>query len=343
MRTAFLMGTAGILALGLLVPRRAQGQLATEERLDTLLRARGLTSRQIARAMAGEPAVVVLDAGDRNAIALLGVVAIAASYERVRDSLADVEGWVRLSPGRVGLGMFGNPARASDAAALRIDPEDLKGLTDCRPGACDVKLPAVSMREYQAALRQGGGATSAEALMREHLARYVNDYRLRGRAAIVDYADGDVPVSAAQVFDSLLGESPVLLEYFPAFQNHLRDFPNAPLPGDTDVIYWASDRIPPLKPMTILVHAAYQEIPERRLALLGEKQLYSSHYFDGELTLSTVAALADGRTLLVVMRRMHFDNLPSGGPLDIRARVTRKTQEAMRQELGTRATELSQP
>lgn len=341
MRTAFLIGTACLLALGL-VPRRAQGQLTTEEQLDTLLRERGLTSRQIARAMAGEPAVVVLDVGDRNAVALLGVVAIAARYERVRGSLADVAGWVRLSPGRAGLGLFGNPARASDAAALRLDPEDVKGLADCRPGACDVKLPAAPMREYQAALRQGG-ATSAQTLMREHLARYVNDYRLRGRAAIVDYADRDIPVSAAQVFDSLLDESPVLLEYFPGFQNHLRDFPNAPLPGDTDVIYWASDRIPPLKPMTILVHAAYQEIPGRRLALLGEKQLYSSHYFDGELTLTSAAALADGRTLLVVIRRMHFDNLPSGGPFDIRARVTRRTQEAMRQELGTRATELAQP
>jgi len=343
MRAGFLTGTAVLVALGVLAPAPARSQGVAGEQLDTLLRARGLTSQQIAHAMAGEPAVTVLRGSDRNEVALLGVVAIAASYERVRTALSDVESWVRLSPGRVGIGIFGTPARASDAAPLRLDPQDVDALAKCRPGACAVKLPAVSMGQYQAALQQGGGPANADALMREHLARYVDDYRARGRAAILDYADGDLPVSAAQVFDSLLGESPVLLEHFPAFLNHLRDFPNAPVPGDTDVIYWASDRLPPLKPMTILVHAAYQQIPGRQLALLGEKQLYSSHYFDGEFTLTSAEPRSDGRTLLVVVRRLHFDKLPSGGPLDIRGRVTRETRDAMQRELGARAAALAQP
>ena len=343
MRLGILIGTAGLVASGMLAPAPARGQSAAAGQRDSLLRARGLTSQQIARAMAGDPAVTVLRGGDRDEISLVGVVAIAASYERVRAALSDVESWVRLSPGRVGIGGFGTPASASDAAQLRLDPQDVDALARCRPGACQVKLPAASMSQYQAALGQGGAAASAEVLMREHLARYVNDYRARGRAAILDYADGDVPVSAAQVFDSLLGESPFLLEHFPEFLGHLRDFPNAPVPGDTDVIYWASDRLPPLKPMTILVHAAYQQIPGRQLALLGEKQLYSSHYFDGEFTLTSAEPSSGGRTLLVVVRRLHFDKLPSGGPFDIRGRVTRETRDAMQRELGARAAALAQP
>lgn len=339
MRMTNVIGTAGLAALGMLAPEQVQSQV----QVDSLLRARGLTSQQIARAMAGEPAVVVLRGSDREEVALLGVVAVATSYERVQGALSDIASWVRHSPGRVGFGVFGDPARASDAAALRLDPRDVDALSKCRPGACDVKLPATSMARYQAALRHGGGATSADSLMREDLARFVNDYRLRGPAAILDYADGDLPVSAAQVFDSLLGESPLLLEHFPAFLRHLRDFPSAPVPGDTDLIYWASDRIPQLKPMAILVHAAYQEIPGRRVALLGEKQLYSSHYYDGEFTLTSAEPRSDGRILLVVVRRMHFDKLPSGGLLDIRRRVTREAQDAMGQELRARAAALAQP
>jgi len=48
--------------------------------LDSLLRARGLTSQQIAHAMTGDLAVAVLRGSDCDEVALLGVVAVATAH-----------------------------------------------------------------------------------------------------------------------------------------------------------------------------------------------------------------------------------------------------------------------
>ncbi len=331
---------AASLACGAVPPVAAQ----TPAQLEALFRAGGLSQEEIARAFAGTPAVKLLASRDRNEIAILGVVAVGAPYATTRDRLRDVTGWVTRSRGRVALGAFGAPARAADAAALRIDPGDFNDFRSCRPGRCDIKLPVSSMREFQHALGAQGTLETAEALVRERLARYADDYRKVGTASIVEYADKAAPVAAADVFERLLADSPYLLEYVPDFQRHLRDFPAAPLPGSVDVVYWASDRLPSLRPIISLVHAAWQEVPGRSMALLGEKQIYASHYFDGAFTLTTVLPnpRSPGGTLLVICRRMHFDVLP-GGILNIRGRVASKTQDALREELQARAAELVRP
>ncbi len=333
-------GLAGLLAAVSLLSTPLAAQTPAE--LEALFRAGGLTPQEIAGAFAGTPAVKLLASRDRNEIAILGIVAVGAPYSATRDRLREVPAWVARSRGRVALGIFGSPARAADAAALRIDPKDFADFRSCRPGKCDIKLPVSSMREFQQALGAQGTLDTGERLVRERLARYADDYRKLGTASIVEYADKDAPVAAAEVFDRLLADSPYLLEYVPAFQHHLRDFPAAPLPGASDMMYWATDRLPALRPIVSLVHAAWQEVPGRSLALLGEKQIYASHYFDGAFTLTTVLPnpRAPSGTLLIICRRMHFDVLP-GGILNIRGRVASKTQDALREELQARAAELA--
>jgi hypothetical protein len=61
--------------------------------------------------------------------------------------------------------------------------------------------------------------------------------------------------------------------------------------------------------------------------LIASKQLYASHYLDGGLVLADVVEAADAAgaapaIYVVVLSRLHFDNLPSGGLINIRHRVS---------------------
>ena len=335
--------TFAALGAGACLPAALGAQSAAD--LDRFFRSAGLTPQEIQRALSGSAVVRELPARDRNEVAVFGVIAVAAPYETARAQLRDWRGWLSRATGRTAMGVFGTPAESGDAAALRVDPSDLEAFRGCKPGDCDIKLPASSMREFQAALdwSKPTVASDAAALVRARLARYANDYRRLGTAAVVEYADRATPTAASDVFERLLSDSPYLLEYVPALHRHLRDFPSAPLAGATDAMLWAVDKLPSLRPITSLEHATYYELPDASVALLGEKQLYASHYFDGAFLLTTLVPRPDGAgSLLIVIRRLHFDNLPSGGLLNIRGRVIGKLKDALADELGARAAALNQ-
>ena len=325
----------------LALPALARAQTSAD--LDRFFRSAGLTPQEVRRAMSGEPVVHDLVSKDRNEVAIIGIIGSAAKFESARAQLRDVRGWLARGNGRAAQGLFSTPAMPSDAAMLRVDKSDLDAFRSCKPGDCNIKLPASSMQEFRAALdwSRPTVGSDAEALVRARLARYTNEYRRLGTAAVVEYADTPTPTAAGDVFARLLADSPYLLEYVPALQRHLRDYPQGTLAGGADAMVWAVDRLPSLRPITSLVHAAYYETPDAPLALLGEKQLYASHYFDGAFLLTTLVPRPDGAgSMLIVIRRLHFDNLPSGGLLNIRGRVVGKLKDALADELQTRATSL---
>jgi hypothetical protein len=80
------------------------------------------------------------------------------------------------------------------------------------------------------------------------------------------------------------------------------------------------------------------------LTLISTKQIYASHYFLGSFALTTILdrpdAPAGGGAYYMVVQRMRFDHLPSGGLLNIKGRVTGKMHDALRAELQQRKTEL---
>lgn len=61
--------------------------------------------------------------------------------------------------------------------------------------------------------------------------------------------------------------------------------------------------------------------------LIAAKLLYADHYLDGALDLTAVVDQAGDQAAgpaglyLVLLRRLHFDDLPSGGLMNVRGRV----------------------
>ncbi len=287
----------------------------------------------------------VLDAADPDEIAIFGIVAIDVPRASIVARVRDVPSFLR-TPSRPAYGIFGTPASASDARAFSAEPSDLEALEDCRPGKCNVKMPVPKFDEFNRSIDWSAPDAPARvnAIVRQTMADYVDRYRRGGSAAMVEYGDQKSTRRSSEAFGSLLSESRYLYDYVPAFQQYLQGYPNVALAGVTDAIYWATDRMSSLRPILSITHLSIYEPNDAPLTLISAKQLYASHYFIGAFTLTTLLdrpdAPAAGGAYYIVVQRMRFDHLPSGGLLNIRGRVTGKMNEALAAELRQRKIDL---
>ncbi len=145
-------------------------------------------------------------------------------------------------------------------------------------------------------------------------------------------------VHASEAFAALLAESPYVYQEVPSLQQFLAAYPKGKLDGAREVLFWADDSPPGLKPILSMSHLVVYSPPEfQGLTLMATKQLYASHYFEAVFDLTAIVedAPSAGHSgiYLVVLRRFRFDDLPSGGLVNIRSKVIGKMREHMRAEL----------
>ena len=297
----------------------------------------GLSVEEIEEVRRGTVVTKVLTSPDREEVALFGIVAVNASRQEVMKRVRDLPRFLQ-SPGRSAFGTFSTPATASDVSAFAIDGSDLDAIKGCKSGECDVKMPAKNIEQFGRAIDWSSptARTQVENLVRRESATYVNNYHRGGTAAMIAYGDEKEARSTASVFNGLLEESPYLFEYQPAFQKYLAAYPGGSLPGVTDTMYWASDKLGSMRPILSINHLSIYSPPSAPLSVISTKQLYASHYFVGAFTLATVLDRpeATGRNgvYYMVVQRMRFDHLP-GGLLNIRGRVISRTHDALKAEL----------
>jgi hypothetical protein len=341
--TAMLLGLAAIATVG----QRAAGQtqagrpVPAGEPARFLQRYIGLSADEVQKAERGEVVTKVLKTSDQDEVAIFGIVTIDQPRSEVVRRVADLNTLLR-TPNRTSFGVFKTPATPADVSAFSAESSDLDAIKDCKPGDCDVKMPTANIDEFRRSIDWSSSATAkqqVETLVRQRAADYVNRYRAGGTAAMVEYGDQKTAGRAADVFKSLLAESPYLFEYVGPFQKYLAEYPAVKLPDVTDAIYWASDAMPSMRPILSINHLSIYSPPGSPLTLLSNKQLYASHYFLGAFTLTTILdrpTAPGGRgSYFFVVERMRFDHLP-GGLLNIRGRVIGKMHDAMQAELTQR-------
>ncbi|MGH7333782.1 MAG: hypothetical protein ACREKS_13780, partial [Candidatus Rokuibacteriota bacterium] len=171
--------------------------------------------------------------------------------------------------------------------------------------------------------------TQMNAYARRRLVEYVTDYRARGDSAMAVYDDrGHVNVRASDAFAGLLAESPYVYQNVPSLERYLSSYPRGTLAGGdaTEVLFWSEDLLPRLRPILSVTHQVVYTPPELPgVTIVAAKQIYANHYFEAAVDLTCVVdrQRADGRpgSYLLVLRRYRFDNLPSGGLLNIRGRA----------------------
>jgi hypothetical protein len=330
----------GATLLGAIAAAPIQGQEAPERLVRFLRHSIGVDSAQLATAERGEAVVKVLETQGRRDIAIFGIVTIDVARDAYTEQLRDFQNSLR-TPTRSRFGIFGDPATAADVQAVTIASRDVADMKDCRPGDCVVKLPATDIRRIRAELDWSAAdvQTQVNAYARRRLVEYITDYRARGDSAMAIYDDrGNLNVRASDAFAALLAESPYVYQNVPSLGHYLSSYPRGTLAGASEILFWSEDVLPRLRPILSVTHQVVYTPPELpEVTLVAAKQIYANHYFEAAVDLTCVVERRgpDGRpgSYLLALRRYRFDNLPSGGLLNIRGRAIGALRDQMLADL----------
>lgn len=335
-----LLVLTAVIATAVVAPQTATAQHLSPALTQFLREGIGLEPAQIRSIEQGEAVVRTLETTNDRDVAIVGIVKVLEPREAiVRRSR---EFTVSLAaPARTAFGIFNNPAGAADVRALMIDKDDADEARKCKPGDCIFKLPATEMQRMLSSIdwKARDVPERLSAYARERILTLVTNYRARGDSALLVYDDRG-GVSASSAFRELMGESPYVFRYAPALVEYLRTYPRRELQGIDEVIFWATDDLPRLRPTLTVNHLVMltpTEFPD--MTLFARKQIYANHYFEAVFDLEavieadSVGGAKSDASYLVRLRRARFDNLPSGGLLNIRKRVLGSLSDRMNDDL----------
>jgi hypothetical protein len=300
-----------------------------------LQRAIGLTPGDLRAVEVGTPVVRAIDPPDPREIAVVGVVRIEVPRAFYVRRAADFPSSLRDSL-RLRFATFSDPPAETDVAALSLPHADVKELAHCDSGSCKLKLSNQTIADLRASIDPNSPAADsiASAYLRRRALRYVTEYRERGNAALIVYDDQPAVTAAAAVWDAMLSRSPFMYQYAPSLERYLKNYPQDRPADVREVLFWSEDNLPGLKPTISITHEMVYAPPELPgSTFIVSKQLYADHYLDGALDLTAVVDLAGSQGVdttgldLVFLRRWHFDDLPSGGLLNLRGKAKGKLRD----------------
>jgi hypothetical protein len=247
----------------------------------------GLSNDEIDAAAKGTVITQNLDSPAKDEMALFGIAWIEVPIDFYLKHYEDIESFERGDAIKA-IKKLSNPPQLSDFDQLSFSADDLKDLPDCRPGHCSVKIDEKALERLQKEVdwTAADAADKANALFREIMLGFVQEYLKEGNAALPVYVDSKDPTSVSKAFSGLLEDSPYLPEYVPELNNYLTDFPETTLPGATEFLYWSTNDIG-LKPLTVLTQVVVYpwEQGGNVDAIIAGKQLYAGHYFHAALEL----------------------------------------------------------
>ena len=248
----------------------------------------GLNAEQIQSISNGKALAKVLDAGSADQIVVFGAVHISSTPESYLKFASDIDA-LRKLPSYLAIRKFSNPPMLSDLDGFTLEEEDVKQLKDCKPGHCEIQLPAESMEEFQKSVNWSAPdvADQANRLARQMALEAILQYQKGGNAALGTYRDKNHPAAVAETFESLLSRSKALRLYLPDLNNYLLEYPSAISTNIQSEFYWEKVNFG-LKPTLRMVQAIIYRgtvLTEPAYAV-AVKQLYSSHYFEAALDLT---------------------------------------------------------
>ena len=305
--------------------------------MNNLLRQRGFSAADLRARDAGEAVVKTLDTPVRRELAYFGVVNIDAPTDRFVSRFGDIERFER-GPGIPQIGRFGVPPRLEDLASLTLPAKDVTALTRCRPGDCDVKLPAAAMTRFhnQVNWSSPNAALQANAVVRAMLLELVSAYQANGNAALGQYDDRGASELVAEQFRALLNSVDALPVPIPELLTYLTDYPSSRPAGAEDFFYWSVVDFG-LKPTVRVNHVIIYPLPGRPSGvshIIAIKQLYASHYFNTALELRFLVddeRSADRRGFsLLSLTRSRIDGTSGLTGSLLRPVISRRSRNAVR-------------
>jgi len=255
----------------------------------------GLSDDQIDSIRSGKAVAKIIDSPTPDEVFVFGSVYINATPEDYLKFASDID-QLRKLPDYLALRKFSDPPQLSDLEGFTLDDEDIKQLKNCRPGNCDVQLPAESIDEFQKQVDWSGPdvADQANRLGQQMALDALLQYIHGGNEALGTYRDKKHPAAIAETFESLLGRSKALPVYLPELDRYLLDYPNAPSNQIQSQFYWEKVNFG-LKPTLRIVQGIVFRGtgPAQPAYAVAVKQLYASHYFQTALDLTVCVRATD--------------------------------------------------
>jgi len=256
-----------------------------------------LDDQKLAAIDKGEVVTKLLPTTDKPEIAAFGVVRTAGNPDLLLRLAKDVRGF-RQVPQIPQMGIFSTPPRLDDLKGLTHPPDDVSALKKCKPGSCDVKLGNAALEKIaQIDWTKAGAEAQATALLNQMIVDFVAAYQQGGTDAMGTIMDKKAPKTRTQEFKTLLANSPYLPEYVKAFNDYLGAYPKGKLGNTEDVLYWTKDEFG-LKPVVSLYHLTLHREP--RGAILANKMLAATHFFNASLEVMAGVPTPDGKGLYVM-------------------------------------------
>jgi hypothetical protein len=250
-----------------------------------------LEDAQITDIQNGKAVTKVLSTKTPDEVAVFGAVYIHASIEDYLKAAQNLNS-LRGSPNYLGIQVFSTPPKLSDLKGFILEEQDIKDLKNCKPGNCELQLPAESLEEFKKRVNWSAPDVSAQVnslaqkMALDALVRYQKD----GDSALGSYYDKEHPVHVIEQFGSLLGESSSLSHYLPDLKQYLINYPRTQLPNAESSFYWERVKFglkPTLRMNQMVIYRGSG--PSGPIDSVAIKQLYASHYFQTALDLSVCA------------------------------------------------------
>jgi hypothetical protein len=300
-----------------------------------------LDDRQLAAVEKGEVVTKLLPTAEKPEIAAFGVVKAPGNTETLIRAARDMQRF-RAIPQIPEMGIFSNPPRMLDLKGLHHPPDDIAALRKCKPGSCDVKL---GDRGLEIASRIDWSRPNADqqavALFNQALVEYVTAYAQGGTDALSTIVDKKDRKSRADEYRKLLANSPYLAEYLKEFNDYLYNYPKTQLADTEDILFWTKDTFG-LKPVVSAYHLTLHKGPKG--AIIANKLLYSSHFFNAGLEILAGVPTTDGKSVyLLSLYRTRLD--PPTGMLSgmLMGKVKDGIETAVRENLKLARKRLATP
>lgn len=255
----------------------------------------GLNEDQIQTISRGKALARVIESRIADEVFVFGSVYVEAAPESYLKFASDVDA-LRKLPSYLAIRKFSDPPQLSDLDDFTLEKDDIKELKNCKPGHCNVQLPAESMEEFQKGVDWSAPDAQHQA---NHLARKMAlqallGYIEGGNVALGTYRDKNHPAVVAETFQSLLSRSKALPVYLPDLDHYLLEYPKGNLDNIESHFYWEKVNFG-LKPTLRIVQAiVYRGTrPTEPAYAVAVKQLYASHYFETALDLTVCVKASD--------------------------------------------------
>jgi hypothetical protein len=251
----------------------------------------GLNEDQIAAIRSGKAVAKVLESPTPDEVVVFGAVYIESLPENYLKLASNID-VLRKLPGYLAIQSFSDPPQLSDLGGFTLQSQDIKDLKNCKPGHCDVQLPAEAIEDFGESIDWSAPDVadrvnrSAQRMALEALLKYMHG----GNAALGLYRDKNHPAAVAETFASLIGRSKALPVYLPELNKYLLEYPKAKSDNVQTGFYWEKVNFG-LKPtFRIVQRIVYRGASANEPAYaVAEKQLYASHYFETALELTVCA------------------------------------------------------